>query len=199
MKSEFTIGDVPVRLNADVFQTDFEKIQRASGDFNPVTYASGARVLSSASAEIRGLELEAVIRPLDALEIGADLSLLDAKYKKFPYEVTSPFGHQDCSGAVIPYGGRADLSCLPMQYFVDRIASVYVQVNFSDDVFCLIESDGQRDLLCPHHSALFRVPQGECHDGPCRGDRLTAVPLEVSEGVVRVATSPQPDLFQEIE
>ncbi|HMV71325.1 MAG TPA: TonB-dependent receptor [Pseudomonadales bacterium] len=134
VKSEFTIGDVPVRLNADVFQTDFEKIQRASGDFNPVTYASGARVLSSASAEIRGLELEAVIRPLDALEIGANLSLLDAKYKKFPYEVTSPFGHQDCSGAVIPYGGRADLSCLPMQYLVDRIASVYVQVNFSDDV-----------------------------------------------------------------
>ncbi|MBP6816393.1 MAG: Rieske 2Fe-2S domain-containing protein [Burkholderiaceae bacterium] len=83
--------------------------------------------------------------------------------------------------------------------YLNRCPHAGIPMNFSDDVFCLIESDGQRDLLCPHHSALFRLPQGECHDGPCRGDRLTAVPLEVSEGVVRIAISPQPHLFQEIE
>jgi len=83
--------------------------------------------------------------------------------------------------------------------YLNRCPHAGITLNFGDDVFCLYESDGERDLLCPHHSALFRLPQGECHEGPCRGDRLTAVPLEVSEGIVRIATSPQPHLFQDIE
>ena len=48
-------------------------------------------------------------------------------------------------------------------------------------------SDGERDVICPHHSALFRLPEGVCHEGPCRDDRLTPVPLAVEAGVVRIA------------
>ena len=83
--------------------------------------------------------------------------------------------------------------------YLNRCPHAGITLNFGDDVFCLYDSDGQRDLLCPHHSALFRLPLGVCHDGPCRGDRLTAVPLEVGEGIVRIALTARPDLFQEIE
>jgi nitrite reductase/ring-hydroxylating ferredoxin subunit len=71
--------------------------------------------------------------------------------------------------------------------FVNRCPHAGIALNFGDDVFCLYDSDGERDVICPHHSALFRLPEGVCHEGPCRDDRLTPVPLAVEAGVVRIA------------
>jgi len=53
-------------------------IQRAAGDTQGAS--SGAQILSSASATIRGVELEATIRPLTSLELGLNYSYIDAKY-----------------------------------------------------------------------------------------------------------------------
>lgn len=74
--------------------------------------------------------------------------------------------------------------------FLNRCPHAGIPLNFGDDVFCLYDSDGERDVICPHHSALFRLPEGLCHDGPCEGDRLTAVPIEVRDSVVFVAGVP---------
>jgi iron complex outermembrane recepter protein len=133
-KSDFTILDAPVRLNVDVFQTDYDKIQRASSDYNVATGASGAQTLSSASARMRGIEIEAVAKPTQYLEVGGNYSHIDAEYTSFPYVVGNPFGHEDCSGAIIPFGGSADMSCLDMQYLAPNIANVYARVSFRDNV-----------------------------------------------------------------
>lgn len=37
-------------------------------------------------------------------------------------------------------------------------------------------------LLCSLHGALFEIETGRCVDGPCKGDRLTAVPFEIVGG-----------------
>ena len=71
--------------------------------------------------------------------------------------------------------------------YANRCPHAGIALNFGDDVFCLYDSDGERDVICPHHSALFRLPEGICHEGPCRDDRLTPVPLAVEAGVVRIA------------
>ncbi len=42
-------------------------------------------------------------------------------------------------------------------------------------------------IVCAMHGAEFRLGVGECLRGPCRGERLTAVPCEVVDGVVMVA------------
>jgi nitrite reductase/ring-hydroxylating ferredoxin subunit len=34
-------------------------------------------------------------------------------------------------------------------------------------------------ILCKNHTAIFRVEDGFCVDGPCRGDSLIPVPVEV--------------------
>ncbi|MBB3226082.1 nitrite reductase/ring-hydroxylating ferredoxin subunit [Luteibacter sp. Sphag1AF] len=39
-------------------------------------------------------------------------------------------------------------------------------------------------LVCAAHGASFAAATGECTAGPCRGDRLRAVPVDVSEGRV---------------
>jgi iron complex outermembrane receptor protein len=67
-KSDFDVGDAPARLNVNLFQLDYSSIQRAAGD--PQGASSGAQILSSASATIRGVELEATLHPLTSLELG---------------------------------------------------------------------------------------------------------------------------------
>ena len=42
------------------------------------------------------------------------------------------------------------------------------------------------ELICPHHGACFDLENGRCVEGPCRGDALTMVGVEVREGVVHL-------------
>jgi nitrite reductase/ring-hydroxylating ferredoxin subunit len=43
------------------------------------------------------------------------------------------------------------------------------------------------DLVCAAHGASFSLEDGACVAGPCKGDRLRVVPLEVRDGQVFLA------------
>ncbi len=45
----------------------------------------------------------------------------------------------------------------------------------------------QGHLVCAAHGASFELVQGDCVSGPCRGDRLRAVGVNVAGGEVRLA------------
>ena len=42
-------------------------------------------------------------------------------------------------------------------------------------------------LVCAAHGASFELENGQCVAGPCRGDALRAVPVEVRDGQVWLA------------
>ncbi len=44
-------------------------------------------------------------------------------------------------------------------------------------------------LICAVHGASFATANGECVAGPCRGAHLRAVPVEVEDGVVMLASN----------
>lgn len=44
-------------------------------------------------------------------------------------------------------------------------------------------------ILCGNHAALFRIEDGFCTSGPCAGKSLEAVPVVVTDGMVRIAES----------
>jgi nitrite reductase/ring-hydroxylating ferredoxin subunit len=47
---------------------------------------------------------------------------------------------------------------------------------------------GEDELMCAHHSSVFRLLYGgHCIMGPCQGARLTRIPLQVTDGEVRIA------------
>ncbi len=54
-------------------------------------------------------------------------------------------------------------------------------LNFETDRF--FDSE-QRFLQCSNHMALFEVETGHCIAGPCSGQQLETVPLQVIEGRV---------------
>lgn len=71
--------------------------------------------------------------------------------------------------------------------YVNECPHVHIPYHFSPDVFCIYEIDGQRDLMCAHHTAMFHLDDGQCYDGPCKGERLIEVDIELDAGIVRVA------------
>ena len=49
--------------------------------------------------------------------------------------------------------------------------------------------DAERlNLVCSTHGARFRLADGLCISGPCRGDGLAAVAIEVVDGEVRLVS-----------
>lgn len=44
-------------------------------------------------------------------------------------------------------------------------------------------------LVCPHHAAVFNLDSGECLQGPCSGDFLLPVSIEIRDGQVWLENS----------
>jgi nitrite reductase/ring-hydroxylating ferredoxin subunit len=52
-------------------------------------------------------------------------------------------------------------------------------LNYEPDVFHVFDGE---NLMCAHHTAIFKIATGECFDGPCAGAKLTVVPVDVVSG-----------------
>lgn len=78
LKSQFL--DNRLILNLAAFRNDIEDMQLSV--FTATTGAASI-VQNAAGAQIQGLEVEAVLRPVDALTINASLAFLDPEYKSF--------------------------------------------------------------------------------------------------------------------
>ena len=48
-----------------------------------------------------------------------------------------------------------------------------------------LSADGQH-IICATHGAAFRITDGMCISGPCHGDSLESVEVEIVDGVILV-------------
>jgi len=67
----------------------------------------------------------------------------------------------------------------------------FARMAWRKDAF--LDAEG-RFIRCAAHGALFGIADGVCVLGPCVGERLTAVPLDVADGEVRLAGPYPPGL-----
>jgi len=67
--------------------------------------------------------------------------------------------------------------------YVNACPHVGVRLDFRPDRFL---TPDKTFILCSTHGAIFHVADGLCARGPCYGERLEAVPVEVTEGWVRL-------------
>ena len=63
-----------------------------------------------------------------------------------------------------------------------------IELNFMPDEF--MDSDRQF-IMCANHGALFEVESGHCLSGPCMGDKLVPVPVEVRGNEIWLGEVPQ--------
>lgn len=59
-----------------------------------------------------------------------------------------------------------------------------INLEFNPDEFMDCEN---HYLICSNHGALFQVEDGLCVSGPCQGQSLLRVPVEVRDAVVWLA------------
>lgn len=62
-----------------------------------------------------------------------------------------------------------------------------IDLNFRPDVF--MDLDGMF-IQCANHGALFQVENGLCIHGPCQGQSLTTVPVQLIDGTVWLVAPP---------
>lgn len=65
--------------------------------------------------------------------------------------------------------------------YLNRCPHIGIGLNFQPDVFMDLT---HRYLLCANHGALFRVEDGFCFRGPCHGQSLVAMTLQIEQGVI---------------
>lgn len=112
-------------------------------------------------------------------------------------------GHSLCRLDEIPDGGSTGVVAETPQgrlglMLIRRGETVHAYVNscphigspldFQPGQFLNVE---RTLILCSTHGALFRIEDGYCVSGPCAGDSLTPVAVEVQGGDVRLASAPR--------
>ncbi|MHB9879380.1 TonB-dependent receptor [Pacificimonas sp. ICDLI1SI03] len=88
--------DRRLRLNLTGFYYDYTDLQVQS--YVQIGASFGARTENAATARVKGIEAEIVGRPVNGLELTANIAYLDAKYRDYPDAFVTTFGNFDASG-----------------------------------------------------------------------------------------------------
>lgn len=67
--------------------------------------------------------------------------------------------------------------------YVNACPHIGVPLDWAPDRF--LTSDGAR-IICATHGAEFDIESGACLRGPCLGDRLEAVMIQITDGMILV-------------
>lgn len=67
--------------------------------------------------------------------------------------------------------------------YVNSCPHIGVPLDWAPDRF--LSTDGQR-IVCSTHGAEFTIETGDCIAGPCLGDRLEPVMIDIKDGVLLV-------------
>ncbi len=142
--------DRKVRLNTALFQTDYDDIQRTVPAI--INNVLSNTIVNAASARIRGLEAELTVQPMQGLQLGASLTLLDPKFKDFtiplslttfqdvsetPYSFAPKSAYSIYADLTVPAPGgelnmRADYSWRSDQYTTGPLIGPGYQQQFKE-------------------------------------------------------------------
>lgn len=119
-KSDFTIGNVPARLDTAVYYTSYTDMQRAATDSYLVpgttTYAYGGAVFTAGKASIGGFEMEGQVQPFTGFNLSLNYAYTYGKYTDFSLQNNGVNPQLDCTGQYVNQGGTVALKCVPFQY-----------------------------------------------------------------------------------
>jgi nitrite reductase/ring-hydroxylating ferredoxin subunit len=71
--------------------------------------------------------------------------------------------------------------------YVNRCPHARFPLNWQPDQFFAPDSEY---LMCRMHGALFQVEDGLCVAGPCLGQALRSLPIEIRDGLVVLGDDP---------
>ena len=92
-----------------------------------------------------------------------------------------------CLGFEAPSGGFYGLFAIrrgdDVRVYVNSCPHIGVPLDWAPHRFLTRD---RTKIICAVHGAEFRIDTGECIHGPCLGDRLEQVMIEIQDGMVLV-------------
>jgi iron complex outermembrane receptor protein len=120
-KSDFTLGDMPVRINSALYYTKYTDLQKEGTDsYSPPNQVNllpelGEATFNVGKAWVSGFEFEGTIAPLRGLTLVSNYSYIAAQYTQFTLLYDGATPQLDCTGQQVYKGSTAQLSCVPFQ------------------------------------------------------------------------------------
>ena len=140
-----TLFDNRLRANLSLFYIDWRDVQVRSGvigrdaNGNIINYSG---ISNAASATSKGVELELLGKPIDALELGLNVGYLRARFDKFADAQTN-FGKIDLSGKPLPKAPEWTISAFT-QYrvpiFGDFDGFIRGEYFYTDDAYTTVNN-----------------------------------------------------------
>jgi len=160
VKSDVNVADMPLRLNAAVFLSNYDDMQRVA----PETYngAIGLATLNAGKAEIKGFEMDFILLATERFRISGNYSYTDAEFKKFLVPRQAPTPQEDCTGQGISGGALGDYSCMPFSEIPKQQYSLSVSYELPLDVSVgSVETSLTYSWVDDRYTAALSVPDAE--------------------------------------
>jgi iron complex outermembrane receptor protein len=123
--------DRHLRTNLTLFQSDYKGLQRTTIASIPIAPFFGQYITNAANARVRGVELEAIVVPVDVFTISMSATYLQPKYKNYIASIIAGSPPQDLSSFPFPFASKYTFRIAP-QYVADLGASG--RITFSSDL-----------------------------------------------------------------
>jgi iron complex outermembrane recepter protein len=90
VKSDFTLGNMPARVNLSIYDNFFSDLQESSQVFDPVIKSPQGTTVNAGRGYIRGVELEATVFPIPDLKLTGFYAYLDPVYTQNSFQAGAP-------------------------------------------------------------------------------------------------------------
>lgn len=119
-------------------------------------------------------------------------------WRAHPY--APPVGTVLCGLADVPLGGVREVAFGPgldgfrilvvrtqayLRAYRNLCPHYRIPLNVRPDEFIVVAGE---EIWCANHSAVFRLADGYCVDGPCKEASLEPIPVDVRDGSIRLGT-----------
>lgn len=95
VKSDIELADMPIRLNAAVFFSDYKDMQRTSAE--SYRGAFGVTTFNSGESEIKGFEMDFILLATERLQFSGNYSYSEGEFKEFLIPRSSMTPQRDCN------------------------------------------------------------------------------------------------------
>jgi iron complex outermembrane recepter protein len=109
--------DHHLRTNISIYQSDYKDLQETQIASLPVTPFYGEYINNAAQAKVRGVELETITVPIDALTISFSATYLDAKYENYVVSLIPGQPAQNYSYFPFPFASKFTFKVAPQYVY----------------------------------------------------------------------------------
>jgi len=165
-KSDLEIADMPLRLNAAIFQSNYTDMQRITAESytDPVTNtgAFGAAVFNAGKATIRGFEMDFTLLATQRMRFMGNYSYTDGEFKEFKIPRSSLRPQADCHGGELTGGVVGDYSCMPFTMTPKQQYSLTASYELPIDVSVgSVEASLTYSWVDKRYTAPITIPESE--------------------------------------